>query len=108
MTTAVSDNNFKSEVIDASSKITVIVDFWAPWCGPCVAIGPALEDISSELAGKVKIVKVNVDENVNAATDYMIRSIPCLVAIKDGKEVDRKVGGLPKPALAQWIKSHNN
>lgn len=100
-TVKVTDQSFESDVLNASEP--VVVDFWAEWCGPCRMIGPALEEISKELEGKVKIAKVNVDENQRVAAQYGIRSIPALLVFKDGKQVSQKVGAAPKGDLARWI-----
>jgi len=93
--------NFKTEVLD--SDVPVVVDFWAPWCGPCRMIGPSLETLALELAGKVKIAKVNVDENPKLAAQYAVRSIPMLAVIKGGQVADIKVGAASKAALESWI-----
>jgi len=100
---AVSQDNFEAEVIKAPGK--VLVDFWAEWCGPCKMIGPSLEEISNEMAGKVKITKLNVDENQDLAAQYGVRSIPTLMVFKNGEPAAMKVGALPKGALSEWIKS---
>lgn len=101
MTKAVSDADFKTEVLDAAEP--VVVDFWAEWCGPCRQIGPALEEISKEMNGKVKIVKMNVDENPMTPTQYRIQAIPTLILFKGGQVVDRQMGALPKTRLSAWI-----
>ena len=101
MTTHVSDANFGEEVL--SSKEPVLVDFWAEWCGPCRAISPVLEELAGELQGKVKIVKLNVDENPNTAAKYGIMSIPTLMIFKNGELASRQVGAAPKAKLEQWI-----
>ncbi|MEE4121192.1 MAG: thioredoxin [Paracoccaceae bacterium] len=104
MTThAVTDDTFETEV--RQSDIPVVVDFWAEWCGPCKQIGPALEEISEEMAGKVKVVKVNVDENMSVAASLNVRGIPALFLFKDGEVVSNKTGAAPKAALQNWIES---
>jgi thioredoxin 1 len=100
-TVKVTDANFKTDVVGAS--VPVVVDFWAEWCGPCKMIGPSLEEISSELEGKVTIAKLNVDENPGVAGAYGIRSIPTLMIFKDGKLASQKVGAAPKGELKKWI-----
>ena len=100
-TIAVTDSSFDAEV--RQSDIPVVVDFWAEWCGPCKQIGPALEELSSEYEGRIKIAKVNVDENPNTAASLGIRGIPALFLFKDGQVVSNKVGAAPKAALKSWI-----
>ena len=100
-TTAVTDATFDAEV--KQSDIPVVVDFWAEWCGPCKQIGPALEELSDEYAGKVKIVKVNVDENPNAPMQLGVRGIPALFMFNGGEVVSNKVGAAPAAALKGWI-----
>ncbi len=102
-TVAVSDATFDAEV--RQSDIPVVVDFWAEWCGPCRQIGPALEELATEYAGRVKIVKVNVDENPDSPATLGVRGIPALFLFKDGQVVSNKVGAAPKAALENWIKS---
>jgi thioredoxin 1 len=97
----VSDTTFESEVLKATGP--VVVDFWAEWCGPCRMIAPALEEIAGLLGNKVKIVKLNVDENPNTAARYGIQSIPTLMIFKDGQMASRQVGAAPKQKLEQWI-----
>ncbi len=97
----VSDANFESEVLKATSP--VVVDFWAEWCGPCRMIAPALEEIAGSLGNKVKIVKLNVDENPNTASKYGIMSIPTLMIFKNGELASRQIGAAPKQKLEQWI-----
>ena len=100
-TVKVDKSNFKTNVLEAEGP--VVVDFWAEWCGPCKMIGPSLEEISSELAGKVKITKLNIDENPELAAQFGVRSIPTLMIFKGGEVADIKVGALPKTALSNWI-----
>jgi thioredoxin 1 len=100
-TNKTNDQNFKTDVLDA--KQPVLVDFWAEWCGPCKAIAPSLEELSEEMASKLKIVKINVDENPSISQTYSIRSIPALMIFKDGKKISEKMGALPKSALQSWV-----
>lgn len=100
-TVKIDKSNFEQDVLKSAEP--VVVDFWAEWCGPCKAIGPALEEISEELNGKVKIAKVNIDENPEIAAQFGIRSIPTLMMFKDGEVADQRVGAQPKSALSSWI-----
>ena len=97
----ITDENFETEVLK-STKPT-LVDFWAEWCGPCKQIGPALEELSTEYEGKVKIAKVDVDTNPNAAASMGVRGIPALFIFKDGEVVSNRAGAAPKAALQSWI-----
>jgi thioredoxin 1 len=97
----VSDATFDSEVLKSAEP--VVVDFWAEWCGPCRQIAPALEEISGSMNGKVKIVKLNVDENPATAAKYGIMSIPTLMLFKNGELASRQIGAQPKQKLEQWI-----
>ena len=97
----VSDASFENDVIKSTAP--VVVDFWAEWCGPCRMIAPALEEIAGSLGDKVKIVKLNVDENPNVASKYGIMSIPTLMLFKNGEIASRQVGAAPKQKLQQWI-----
>jgi thioredoxin 1 len=103
MVEKVTDATFEQDVLKASGP--VVVDFWAEWCGPCRTISPALEEISHSLNGKVKIVKLNVDENPNTTAKYGIMSIPTLMLFKNGQLASRQVGAAPKQKLEQWITS---
>jgi len=100
-TVAVTDATFDAEV--KGSDIPVVVDFWAEWCGPCKQIGPALEELSSEYAGRVKIAKVDVDSNPDTAAAMGVRGIPALFIFKDGQVVSNRAGAAPKAALQSWI-----
>ena len=102
-TSKVTDASFEADVLKSSEP--VVVDFWAEWCGPCKMIGPSLEEIATEMQGKVKIVKMNVDENPGVPGSLGIRSIPTLILFKDGKAASQQVGAAPKGELAKWISS---
>lgn len=95
------DNTFTQEVLQ--SGVPVLVDFWAEWCGPCRMIAPILEEVSKEMGGKVKIVKINIDENPNTPAQFGVRSIPTLTIFKDGQAVSTKSGVLPKGKIVEWI-----
>ena len=100
-TVKVDRSNFKSDVLESSQP--VVVDFWAEWCGPCKMIAPALEDIATELNGKIKVAKLNIDENPELAAQFGVRSIPTLMIFKAGEVADMKVGAAPKTVLSNWI-----
>ena len=102
-TAKTSDASFQADVLGASEP--VVVDFWAEWCGPCRMIGPALEEISEELQGRVRIVKLNVDENPATAAKFGVRSIPTLMIFKDGQLAAQKVGAASKGDLSRWIQA---
>ncbi len=95
------DANFKSEVLEAG--VPVFVDFWAAWCGPCKMIGPVIEELAVDYGGKVKIGKLNVDENQKTAADFGVMSIPTMILYKGGKEIDRLVGFMPKANIAKTL-----
>jgi thioredoxin 1 len=103
-TNAVTDANFKTEVLGSSTP--VLVDFWAEWCGPCRALAPKLEEIAGELAGKVKVVKLNVDEKPQTPGQYGIRGIPAMLLFKGGQQVGELVGNHPKDSITEFLKTH--
>jgi len=104
VTGEVTDTNFKEEVLE--SEVPVLVDFWAPWCGPCRMVAPVVEEIADQYDGKVKVVKLNTDENPNVASQYGIRSIPTLMIFKGGQRVDMVVGAVPKTTLANTLEKY--
>jgi thioredoxin 1 len=106
MAATFTDANFDADVIK-SEKLTV-VDFWAPWCGPCLALGPTIEALATEYDGIANIGKINVDENPNVSMTYGITSIPCIIFIKNGEVVDKQVGAVPKAVIEKKIVQHLN
>jgi thioredoxin 1 len=106
MSTAVdiADADFEKEVL--ASEVPVLVDFWAPWCGPCRMVAPVVQEISEQYKGKIKVVKINTDDNPQTASQYGIRSIPTLMIFKGGQRVDVVVGAVPKATLASTLERH--
>ena len=100
-TIQITDAQFQEEVLN--SDLPVVVDFWAPWCGPCKMIGPVLEDVAGEMEGKIKVVKINVDENPDTAPKFNVRGIPTLLVVKGGEVVATKVGAVSKSQLVDFI-----
>lgn len=98
---AVTDSDFETEVLQAQEP--VLVDFWAEWCGPCKALSPVIDELAAELKGKVKVVKINIEDAPNTPTRYDVRGIPTLMVFKGGQVVSTRVGGMPKTQLAEWI-----
>ncbi len=105
---SVTDTSFQSEVIEASNAQPVMVDFWADWCRPCHMLAPTVAEIANEYAGKLKVVKLNVDENVNSAGRYNIRGIPTLLIFKGGQVADQIVGAVPKEQISKIVDRHLN
>ena len=101
-TVAVTDTTFEAEVI--KSDVPVVVDFWAEWCGPCKMIGPVLEELSTDMEGQIKVVKVDVDSQQQMASQLGVRGIPALFIFKDGQVISNRAGAAPKAALEAWIK----
>jgi thioredoxin 1 len=99
----ITDSSFEADVLKADGP--VLVDFWAEWCGPCRQIAPALEELSTELAGKVTFTKINIDENPQTPGKYGVRGIPTLMIFKDGQVAATKIGALPKGKLSEWVQS---
>ena len=102
---AVTDDDFDGVVV-GSTDVPVVVDFWAEWCGPCKQMSPHLEAVSEELAGKVKVAKINVDENPMAASKYGVRGLPTLLVFKEGKVAATHLGAMSKQAMSDWIKQN--
>src|SRR5271167_3431952 len=103
-TVAVTDESFSSDVLKAEGP--VLVDFWAEWCGPCMIIGPALEELAGEFAGKLTVAKVNIDDNPVTPNNYSVRGIPTLILFKNGQPAATQVGSLPKSRLKDWISAN--
>jgi thioredoxin 1 len=103
LTKAVTDESFRQDVLEASGP--VLVDFWAEWCGPCKTVGPILDELARDYAGKLTIAKVDIDENPVTPNEYAVRGIPTMLLFRDGKLLDQKVGAMPKSALKDWIAS---
>jgi putative thioredoxin len=101
----VTDATFEADVIERSHEVPVVVDLWAPWCGPCRTLGPVLEDVVGDTEGKVELAKVNVDENPQISQAFRVQSIPAVYALKDGRVVDGFIGAQPKPAVEKLVQS---
>lgn len=101
--TAVNDSDFENEVLQSDTP--VVVDFWAEWCGPCKQLSPIVDELADDLQGKVKVVKVNIDEAPEAPTKYGVRGVPTLMIFKGGEVVDTRVGGMPKSQLTEWVEA---
>ena len=100
-TIQVTDSTFEEEVLKSDKP--VVLDFWAPWCGPCKQIGPSLEEISEEMGDKITVAKVNIDENPVTPTKYGVRGIPTMLVFKNGEAAATNVGAIPKNAIVEWI-----
>ncbi|MCP5322666.1 MAG: thioredoxin [Candidatus Paracaedibacteraceae bacterium] len=101
---SISDATFEKEVLESS--LPVLIDFWAAWCGPCRMVAPVLDDLAKDMSDKLKIVKINVDENPETPTIYQVRSIPTLILFKKGETVSTMVGAHPKSKLVDWLNEH--
>ncbi len=103
---AVNDGNFQAEVIEASKSQPVMVDFWAEWCRPCHMLAPTVAEIATQYAGKLKVVKLNVDDNPQTPARYGVRGIPTMLLFKDGQPVAQKVGAAPRSQIQQWLEGN--
>src|ERR687894_2668627 len=101
----VTDATFEADVLQRSHEVPVLVDLWAPWCGPCRTLGPVLEEVVAATEGKVELTKVNVDENPQISSAFRVQSIPAVYALKDGRVVDGFIGAQPKPAVEKLVES---
>lgn len=106
MVQEINDNNFESEVIN--SENISIVDFWAPWCGPCRKMSAVIDEVATEFQGKINVFKINTDDNLKSAKEYSISGLPSILIFKDGKPIERLVGLMPKDTLSNNIKKHLN